>query len=90
MAIIRIDEAKSARMPHLAENGAQERALARTVGADNCGEFPAVKMEIDMRKDLERPKGDAEVLDFGTAEMRAALRCSSVMKDMPEHGDPFF
>ena len=56
MAIIRIDESKSARMPHLTENGAQERALARTVGTDNRGEFPAVKMEIDMRKDLERPE----------------------------------
>ena len=89
-AVIRIDKAQAARMRNLAEDRAQERTLARTVGANDRCQLPTVKMQMNMRKDLERPKRDTEVLDLGTAEMRTAFRRPFVMKDMPEHGDPFF
>ena len=88
--IIRIDEAQTARMRHFTEDGTQERTLTRAVCPDDGGQLPAVNVQADMRKDFERPKGDAEVLDFSAAEMCTALRCTSVMKNMPEHNDPLF
>ena len=67
-------------MRHLAENGAQECALARAVGTDDRRQLAAVDMQIDMRKDFKRPERDAEVFDFGAAKIRAARRRTSLMK----------
>ena len=88
MPVIRINKTQASRMRRLTENCAQERTLPSSVRSNDSRQFPAVKMQIDMRKDLERPERDTEVLDFGTAKARAPLCCSRVMKDMPEHDDP--
>ena len=47
-----------------------------------------MKVQIDVREDVKCPVGDTEVLDARAAEVRAALCCAAVMKDMPEHDCP--
>jgi hypothetical protein len=56
MPVIRINEAQVSRMRRLAKNCAQKRTLPGAVRPNNGRQLSAVKMQIDMRKDLERPE----------------------------------
>ena len=70
---LRIDIVERSRVRHLAEDGAQQRALARAVRTDERRELPAVDMEMHMLEDRQAPDANREIIDFRAAEFRAVL-----------------
>ena len=70
---LRIDIVERSRVRHLAEDGAQQRALARAVRTDERRELPAVNMEMHMLENRQAPDADREIIDFRATEFRAVL-----------------
>ena len=66
-----IDIVQRPRMRHLTENRLQQRALAGAIRPDQRRQLAAMDMQVDMRKNIQAPDMDGEILDLRTAKLRA-------------------
>lgn len=62
---------------------AQDRALTRTVGADECPVLPCTDGEVDAGQDLARAADDVDPLSTSTSDGRFTRGFSSVMPARP-------
>ena len=68
----RLLEVDGPRVGELAQNGAEEGGLARSVGADEGGDLPAVEVEADMLQNGLLPQRDGQVRHLQATGPRAA------------------
>ena len=71
LAAVRPVECDAAGVFLLAEDGADERGLARAVRADECDDLTAVHVQIDVCQRLLCTEADGEIFDLQTAGVAA-------------------